>query len=149
MVERRRAIVGQLIEGTADLEMIMLPKTAPGIESSYWFLPIAFHPDRATCDKKTFCESLRAEGLPVTDDYRSGMPHLQEWYTERRVFGNSGYPWASPLYKGDPDRDFPFPNAQAMLKSHFKIFFHENWGIQEVDDVIAILQKVVAAYTPG
>ena len=149
MVERRRAIVGQLIEGTADLEMITLPQTTPGIESSYWFLPVAFLPDRAACDKETFCESLRAEGLPVTDDYRSGMPHRQEWYTERRVFGSSGYPWASPLYMGDPDREFPCPNAQAMLKSHFNMFFHENWGVQEVDDVIAIFQKVAAAYNPG
>ena len=149
MVERRRAIVGQLIEGTADLEMITLPQTAPGIESSYWFLPIAFHPDRAACDKETFCESLRAEGLPVTDDYLSGMPHSQEWYTKRRVFGSSGYPWASPLYQGDPDREFPCPNAQAMLKSHFNMFFHENWGVQELDDVIAIFQKVAEAYTPG
>ena len=149
MVERRRAIVGQLIEAAADLEIISLRQTAPGIESSYWFLPVAFHRDRAACDKETFCESLRSEGLPVTDDYRTGMPHRQEWYRERRVFGSSGYPWASPLYKGDPDRDFPCPNAEAMLKSHFNIFFHENWGVQEVDDVIAIFQKVAAAYTSG
>ena len=119
------------------------------IESSYWFLPIAFHPDRAACDKETFCESLRAEGLPVTDDYLSGMPHSQEWYTKRRVFGSSGYPWASPLYQGDPEREFPCPNAQGMLKSHFNMFFHENWGVREVDDVIAVFQKVAEAYTPG
>ena len=149
MVERRRAIVGQLIEGTADLEMIALRQTGREIESSYWFLPVAFYPDRAACDKETFCESLRAEGLPVTDDYRYGMPHRQEWYTERRVFGSSGYPWASPLYKGDPNREFPCPNAQAMLKSHFTMSFHENWSTREIDDVIAIFHKAAAAYTPG
>ncbi len=149
MVERRRAIVGQLIEGTADLEMITLPQTAPGIESSYWFLPVAFHPEHASCDKETFCESVRAEGLPVTDDYRTGVPHLQEWYTERRVFGSSGYPWTSPLYKGDPDREFHRPNVEAMLKSRFNMHFHESWGPQEVDDIIAVLHKVAAAYTPG
>ena len=116
MVERRRAIVGQLIEGIADLEIIALPQGGRDFESSYWFLPVAFYPERAACDKETFCESLRAEGLPVTDDYRSGMPHRQTWYMERRVFGSSGYPWASPLYKGDPNRGFPCPNAQAMLE---------------------------------
>jgi dTDP-4-amino-4,6-dideoxygalactose transaminase len=149
MVERRRAIVGQLIEGTADLEMIALPQGGRDFESSYWFLPVAFYPERAACDKETFCESLRAEGLPVTDDYRSGMPHRQTWYMERRVFGSSGYPWASPLYKGDPNRGFPCPNAQAMLKSHFTMSLHENWGTREIDDVIAIFHKVAAAYTPA
>ena len=149
MVERRRAIVGQLIEGTADLEMIALPQGGRDFESSYWFLPVAFYPERAACDKETFCESLRAEGLPVTDDYRSGMPHRQTWFMERRVFGSSGYPWASPLYKGDPNREFPCPNAQAMLKSHFTMSLHENWGTREIDDVIAIFHKAAAAYTPG
>lgn len=149
MVERRRAIVGQLIEGTADLDMIALTQTAEDVESSYWFLPVAFYPERAACDKETFCESLRAEGLPVTDDYRTGMPHRQSWYTERRVFGSSGYPWASPLYEGDPNRQFPCPNAQAMLKSHLTMMLHENWSTREIDDVIAIFQKVAAAYMPG
>ena len=146
MVERRRAIVGQLIEGTEDLAMVELRQPGPGVESSYWFLPVAFHAQRAACDKETFCESLRAEGLPVTDDYRTGMPRLQEWFRDRRVFGGSGYPWASPLYEGDPQRDFPCPNAMSMLKTHFNIFFHENWGTREVDDVIAIFNKVAAAY---
>ena len=149
MVERRRAIVGQLIEGMADLEMIAVRQAGRDFESSYWFLPVAFYPERAACDKETFCESLRAEGLPVTDDYRSGMPHRQTWYMERRVFGSSGYPWASPLYKGDPNRGFPCPNAQAMLKSHFTMSLHENWGTREIDDVIAIFHKAAAAYRPG
>lgn len=75
------------------------------------------------------------------------MPHQQEWFRERRVFGSSGYPWASPLYAGDAARAFPCPNAQAMLKSHFTMSFHENWGTREVDDVIAIFSKVAGAYS--
>ena len=149
MIERRGAIVGQLIEGTADLEMIGLSQPAGDVQSSHWFTAVAFYPERAACDKETFCASLRAEGLPVTDDYRYGMPHRQSWYTERRVFGSSGYPWASPLYKGDPNREFPCPNAQAMLKSHFTFSLHENWSTREIDDVVAIFQKVAAAYRAG
>ena len=146
MVERRRAIVGQLIEGTADVEMISMRRRARDVESSYWFLPVTFYPERAACDKETFCERLRAEGLPVSDDYRYGMPHRQAWYTKRRVFGSSGYPWASPLYEGDPNREFPCPNAQAMLKSHFTMSLHENWSTREIDDIVTIFQKVAAAY---
>lgn len=149
MIARRQAIVGQLIEGTADVEMISLHQPGRDVESSNWLLPVAFYPERSACDKETFCESLRAEGLAVTDDYRYGMPHRQSWYTERRVFGSSGYPWTSPLYEGDPDREFPCPNAMAMLKSHLTMTLHENWSTREIDDVIAIFQKVGAAYRAG
>ncbi len=145
-LERRRHIVSQLHEGLADLGSVTLTPPPPGHESAYWFLPIHFHPAAVTCDKATFCEGLRAEGLSIGNDYRAGMPHLMEWFTARRVFGNSGYPWASPAYQGDRQRTFPCPNAQAMLDSHFNLYFHENWGSREIDDAVAIFQKVAAQF---
>lgn len=143
-VERRRAIVGQLREGLADLQMISIAAPRPGFASSYWFVPIHFHPEQTVGDKTTFCDCLRAEGLAIATDYRAGLPHRMEWFVQRRVFGNSGYPWASPEYQGDPQREFLCPNAQAMLTSHFILFFHENWGNREIDDTVAIFQKVAA-----
>ncbi|MFZ1753342.1 MAG: DegT/DnrJ/EryC1/StrS family aminotransferase [Caldilineaceae bacterium] len=145
-VERRRAIVGQLREGLAELDIVSLDQPRPGYESSYWFLPVQFHPAAAICDKATFCAALNREGLSVMVDYRAGMPHRQEWFVKRRVFGDSGYPWASPDYKGDPSRDFACPNAQAMIESHFNLMLHENWGSQEIDDALAIFHKAARAY---
>ena len=148
-VERRRAIVGQLREGLADLAVVSLARPWAGYESSYWFLPIHYHPEAVTCDKATFCVALSAEGLSVMTDYRPGMPHGQEWFVKRRVFGNSGYPWASPDYKGDPNQHFACPNAHAMIESHFNLTLHENWGGQEIDDAVAIFQKVAATFAAG
>ncbi len=148
-VERRRTIVGQLREGLAELGCVSLTPPRPGFASSYWFLPIHFHPEQAACDKATFCEALRAEGLAIGTDYRAGMPHSMDWFVNRRVFGQSGYPWASPDYKGDPNRHFACPNAQAMIESHFNLFFHENWGSPEIDDTLAIFQKVSTAFGAG
>ncbi len=145
---RRRHIVGQLHEGLADLDSVTITPPPFGHESAYWFLPIHFHQAAASCDKVTFCAALRAEGLSIGNDYRAGMPHLMDWFVERRVFGNSGYPWASRAYQGDQERTFPCPNAQAMLDSHFNLFFHENWGSGEIDDVVAIFQKVTAGLQP-
>lgn len=144
-IERRRTIVGQLREGLAEVAAVSIAPPRPGFASSYWFLPIHFHPAQVSCDKATFCDCLRAEGLSIATDYRAGLPHTMEWFINRRVFGRSGYPWASPAYKGDPNRQFPCPNAQAMLASHFILFFHENWGNQEIDDTVSILQKVAGA----
>jgi len=143
---RRQTIVGKLGEGFEDLATVSLPALLPGAEACYWFLRLRFHADNATCDKFTFCQALSAEGLPITPDYRAALPHTMDWFVNRRVFGNSGYPWASPDYKGDRHQQFPCPNANATVDSHFHLHCHENWGAQEVADAIAIFQKVDATF---
>jgi hypothetical protein len=65
-----------------------------------------------------------------------------EWFTKRRVFGYSGYRWASPDYTGDPDRQFPCPNAYATMDTHLSLYFYESRGSAEIADAVAILEKV-------
>lgn len=139
---RRRAIVAKLAEGIDALQTISLPAQVPGAEPSYWFLRIRFDPGRAACDKDTFCRALIAEGLPVEPNYWFAMPHRMDWFVHRRVFGTSGYPWASPAYAGDPSRQFPCPNAVAAVEQHFNLLLHENWTNADIEDAISILQKV-------
>ena len=69
-----------------------------------------------------------------------------DWFTSRRVFGHSGHPWTSPAYTGDPDQQFPCPNAHATMDTHFNLYFYESWGSAEVADAIAIFAKVDQAY---
>jgi dTDP-4-amino-4,6-dideoxygalactose transaminase len=149
IVVRRQVIVGKLGEAITDLPTVSLPPLVPGGESSYWFLRLRFHAEHATCDQDTYCQAFIAEGLPVTPHYRAGMPHMMDWFVQRRVFGKSGYPWASPDYKGDRTRQFPCPNAQATMDTHFNLHFHEQWGEQEIADAAAIFQKVNAAFARG
>ena len=143
-IRRRREVVAQLAEGLATLPSVRVPPPIEGAEPSYWFLRVRFEPEAVRVDKARFCEALRAEGLPVVTDYRAALPHTMRWFRERRVFGTSGYPWASPAYQGDGDRAFPCPNAEAVMDAHFHIQVHEGWGGQEVADALAILTKVDA-----
>ncbi len=78
-------------------------------------------------------------------DYSGAMPHTMDWFVHRRVFGHSGYPWSNPDYKGDPDRQFPCPNAHAAIASHFNLMIHEGWSDQDIEDVLAILRGANAA----
>ncbi len=146
IVQRRRYIVTQLACGIQSLQTVSIPAPLRGSEPSYWFLRMRFHAENTACDKATFCRALAAEGLPVAADYRAALPHTMTWFTERRVFGDSAYPWASPAYTGDPDRQFPCPNAQAALDAHFNLYIHEGWKDSDVADAIAIFGKVDAAY---
>ena len=117
-----------------------------GAEPSYWFLRVEFHPQHATCDKETFCRALLAEGLPISPAYWGALPHLMDWFKNRRVFGTSKYPWASPGYKGDRNRQFPTPNAVKTMETQFNLSIHENWREREIEDTVAILEKVDGAF---
>ncbi|MCC6456124.1 MAG: DegT/DnrJ/EryC1/StrS family aminotransferase [Caldilineaceae bacterium] len=146
---RRQIIVSKLGEGLDDLATVSLPSLIAGAEAVYWFLRLRFHADQATCDKETYTQALIAEGLPVNPSYRAALPHTQSWFEERRVFGAPGYPWSSPDYQGDPERRFPCPNAQAAMATYFNLQIHENWGEQEVEDAVAIFQRVDKYFRRG
>lgn len=149
IVRRRQAIVADIAQGIANLQTVSIPTPIEGAQPSYWFLRLRFHAGQASCDKETLCQTLIAEGLPIAPHYRGALPHTMDWFTHRRVFGHSGYPWASPEYRGDPDRQFPCPNAQAAMDTHFNLHFYESWGASEIADTVAILNKVDRAYAVG
>jgi hypothetical protein len=69
-----------------------------------------------------------------------------EWAKNRAVFGSSSYPWSSPEYKGkhkgDPDREFPTPNAIEAMETNFNLAIYESWGEEEINDLIKGLRKV-------
>lgn len=146
VISRRKLIVAKLAEEIETLRAISLPELIPGADPSYWFLRIRFCAERVACDKDTYCQALIAEGLPVEPSYRYAMPHLMDWFVHRRAFGNSGYPWVSPAYTGDPQRQFPCPNAMTAVDQHFNLYFHENWTGADIEDTISILHKVDDAY---
>ena len=45
------------------------------------------------------------------------------------------------------DWDFDVSNAIEATDSHFNVQIHENWGQQEVDDLVAALVKIESAYS--
>ncbi|MBN1671777.1 MAG: DegT/DnrJ/EryC1/StrS family aminotransferase [Kiritimatiellae bacterium] len=145
LVERRRALVARLTAGLKELSSIRIPALLPGAEPSYWFWRLEVNEDALTCDKAAFCRALAAEGVPVNPSYRA-MPHEYDWYVNRRVFGTSGLPWSAPQYKGDPNREFPCPNAIAATGVQFNLGVHESWGKREVEDALTAFRKVEKAY---
>ena len=145
IVARRRAAVDGIVKGIAEAKAVRLGWQPPDSEASYWFLRLHLDVDKLKVDKAQFCKALAAEGIPCALSYRA-MPHEYPWFTERRTYGSTGYPWTSPEYKGDPNRKFPCPNAIAADDSCFRISVHENYGPEEADDIAAALLKVEEAY---
>ena len=147
IVQRRREFAAGLTEGFKDmgLQAVGAPTQIHGARPSYWWWRLTVNTDRLDCDKDTFCEAVAAEGVLLTRRYEA-MPHMMEWYRSRRVFGSSGYPWTCPLYKGDPDKEYTCPNAEAAIDAHFNLTIYESWADEEEADILAAFKKVEAAY---
>lgn len=145
IVQRRRAVVQKIQEGLPKDSLAVMPPQVKGAEPSYWFLRLRFAAENATCDKKTFCAALAAEGIRVRERYVN-PPSYCDWFKNKQVFGTSRLPWSAPSYKGDPNRDFPCPNAIAALEQHFDLPIWESWGPAEAADIVKAIAKVSAAY---
>jgi len=145
IVVRRQKIVASLTKELQGLATVRVPAVSGGAEPSYWFWILEALLEATECDKETYCKALIAEGLPVGISY-GALPHTYTWFTERRVFGSSGYPWASPDYNGDRTRRFPTPNAVDAVARLFSLSIAESWGEAEVRDVAAAFRKVDDAF---
>lgn len=145
IVARRQAVAARVAEGLAGAQAVSLGWQPPDTEGSYWFLRIQLDLDRLRVDKAQFCAALAAEGIPCGVSYRH-IPSEAPWFRERRAFGSSGYPWTLPGYQGNPNWEFPCPNAVAATDECFIVSVHENYGEEEARDIAAALRKVAAAY---
>jgi perosamine synthetase len=145
IVENRRTVVEKIQAGLKDLKSVFIPKQIEGAEPSYWFLRMQVAVDKISCDKETYCRSLAAEGIPINPRY-DAFAYEKDWFKNRRVFGTSGYPWNSPEYKGDLNREFPCPNAHEAVSVQFNLSIHESWGDEEIADTLRAFRKLEGAY---
>lgn len=143
ILARRRELIAQLGAGLAEIPCVSLPPLVPGGVGSYWFTRLRLNLATVTCDLPTFIDAVQAEGLgPCGWNYPANAPHRTDWYRQRRVFGHSGYPWASPDYRGDRDRQFPCPHLDVVAGMDFNLSLLESWGEEEIRDTLAIFRKV-------
>ena len=144
-IEGRRRFALAVAEACESLQSVTVDTGLPETEGAFWFLFLKLDLDRLSVDKETFVDALAAEGLPVAANYLHLMAR-SPWYKNRAVFGQSGYPWTCPLYRGDPDREYATPNALAAHDSLFRLAMHENLTAQEVRDTVDGLKKVEQAF---
>ena len=145
IVARRRHLVAELTQRFGGMCSVVIPEQVPGSETSYWFWRLGVNTEALSCDKLTYCRALQAEGLLLRPQY-DFLPHTFDWFTQRRVFGTSGYPWTAPDYHGDRERTFPCPNAVEADSRHFLLTVLESWGQSEIDDIVTAFEKVEQAY---
>lgn len=146
IIAKRRKTAEWLIAACKkELKAVRIAEALPNTEPVYWFLFGQFDLKKLKVDKAAFCKALQAEGMPVGVSYL----HLftaQDWYTQRRVFEGTEYPWTSPLYKGNPDRKYPVPNVMATDKYTVQLPWHESVTISTAKQILKAFKKLETAY---
>lgn len=145
MIRARRALGAAIMQGCGELKAVRPVGDPPYGKNVFWFLLFDLDLSRLTVDGSGFMKALEAEG--ISGEFGFGHEALKmPWARERAVFGSSGYPWLSPEYKGDPDREFPTPNTTDIRSRRLRVRMHERCGDREVADVLTALHKVEKAF---
>jgi dTDP-4-amino-4,6-dideoxygalactose transaminase len=125
-IERRRSFVRQLAARLRTASRVCEPTPIDGSESPF-FYPIHVQRPRLACSKTTFAQAVKAEGIDLNPDYRYVVC---EW------------PWVQRHLAGDVD----CPNAVEWRESSFNLLLNENYGPNEVDDIVSAIVKVEGHY---
>lgn len=96
-------------------------------EFSPFIYPIFVDESAIRCDKQTFAEAVRAEGIDLNPHY--GFL-VRDWK------------WAHP-YLSD---DFDTPNARSARDRSFCLYLNERYGMQEAEDTLQAILKVERFY---
>jgi len=127
-LERRRALAARYLQRLGGHPHLEMPEVEPGVDPAWHFAFARLRLDTLRVDRGAVFHALRAEGIGVNVHY---IPvHLHPFYRER-------YPGLS------------FPVAEAAYGRLLTLPLHAGMTADDVDDVVAALDKVTTAYRVG
>jgi UDP-4-amino-4,6-dideoxy-N-acetyl-beta-L-altrosamine transaminase len=122
---RRRRLAARYLERLAGHEALDIPKVHPEADPAWHYVFVQLRLDRLRVDRGAVYRALRAEGIGVNVHY---IPvHRHPFYLAR-------YPGLS------------LPVAEAAYERLLTLPLHAGMEESDVDDVVAALDKVTAAY---
>ena len=144
IVARRKKVIGMLKDKWfTSLKSISIPELKDNFEHCYWWWRLKFNRENMNCSKEEFCAALTAEGLALNPNYHAALPATMNWFENRA----NCHPWNNPLYKGDPNKEYPTPNCDQAMKDHFILVIYESFGEKETNMIAKAFKKVEEHYT--
>ncbi len=147
---RRRRNGRILLDALGGLPQVKyLPIDTPERQNGWYVCAFSLDIDKMRCDIAQFVAAACAEGAPCWKVFWPQC-HTERAFTERRGFGNSGFPFTSKEY-GDPaSADYSkveVPNARWHESHTFTCFAFPTYSEEDVQQIAAALVKVVRAYS--
>ena len=123
---KRRNFLEQLIEALNQSSKVCRPSAFHSGFAPFYF-PIFVETSKLRVTAEQFALALQAEGIPLGAKYGCVV---NEW------------PWTEGLF----DDNFIPQNAIRTRNQTFNLHLNENYGKQEVEDILAAMEKVSSAY---
>jgi dTDP-4-amino-4,6-dideoxygalactose transaminase len=124
-IKRRQVIAARYYEGLKNLSQLILPGQDPNGRNCWHLYPVVLNLEKMTVSRDQIIELLKRENISSNIHYTP--VHLFSYAREYL-----GY------QKGD------FPNAEWLGERQLTLPFYNNLTEDDIDDVIAAIQKVVA-----
>lgn len=143
---RSGELLTSLISGLPGVHPQHVPEDS---HSTYWFYAMRLVEEEAGISARRFAECLRAEGIPCGANYIGKPIFLYESIRSKQVFGTSTYPWSLQ----DPAHAVRYeegecPNTERALNEMLTLPMHESFTEQDVRDIAAAAEKVLASARP-
>jgi perosamine synthetase len=139
---RRRAFAKAVGNGLKGVEGLHVVTESPDTESVHWFLMFQIDKTKLQCSNTEFAHALELEGIGGTSGGYPFFPTDHPWYTERVVFGSSGFPWENTDRPDLCREPFPLPNARAANRNCVRVDVHENLSVEDAGDLVNALRKL-------
>jgi perosamine synthetase len=137
IVRRRQAAVAMLRErGLGELRAVAIPQAAD-LDCCYWFWRLRFRQENMPCSKAEFCAALAKRGLPINPEYSAALPARQDWFRLRA----KRHPWCNAPDQANALLDYPTPNADAAVSSHFNLMINESFSAKDAEQAMAIFRE--------
>ena len=147
---RRRRNGEILIEELKECEQIQqLPLHDEKIRNGFYVFPIILNLDKLTCDKKTFLDSIVAEGVPAWREFWP-QAYKEKAFIEHNGFGRVKFPFESQEYtdKQAVQYDKVFcPNAAWLEKRTFIVQVHPMLEEEHIHLIAKAIKKVAEHYS--
>lgn len=159
LLDERVQNCNYLAEKLAQFPGIRCPKVRDGAEHAYYMQPILFDESVVGVSRNKFVDAVKAE-LPATalrelEGQQMGVGYTKPLYLlplfqERIAFGSKGYPFTSPLYKGEVQYEKGMcPVVERMYEKELIAheFMRPPATKEDLDDVIKAFEKVYSHRT--
>lgn len=145
LVAPRVELAHQLTEGLRKFPGLTPPVVKESCTHAYYMYPIRYSAAKTGITRKKFHEAMVAEGIPVTAGYVRPI-YLEPIYQRQIAFGEGGYPFSHPAYKGKPNYNKGIcPVTERMHEEELVLTHMLHAGVtkDEIKDFIAAVEKVL------
>ena len=147
---RRRRNAHILLDALSKLPQVKyLPIDTSERQNGWYVCAFSLDIENMRCDIGQFVAAAGAEGAPCWKVFWPQC-HTEKAYTERRGFGNSGFPFTSREYTDPASVDYSkveVPNARWHETHTFTCFAFPTFSERDMRQIAAALVKVIKAYS--